>query len=118
MARSLNSPMTTSRLPSKSYVTRRYLDDFAKTAHCATVAKLGLDGFQPYLTDIILGRSSCSPWFYAGVDPYPDNDGNVAPMEVSSINDGQDYAGTILVKIRLFTDLHAPPYVVVSGKKA
>ena len=89
----------------------------AKTAHCMAVAHLGLDGFHPFLVNIILGVNIKKRWYFAG------NSGESQPpstsifdLNLKIIRDG-DYKGIILAYIRLFADLGAPTYCVVVGHK-
>ena len=87
----------------------------AKTAHCATVARYGVDGFNPLLMDIIFGRDISQLRYLIGTLPkIKEPDDGDYKIHFSSIKQGK-YRGHIICLIRIFADLHSPTYVVVSG---
>lgn len=89
----------------------------AKTAHCAAVAEFGVDGFEPYLLDIVLGRDLTCSNYYIGM--YPDLEPPIEgpfSFEVGVI-EGDPFGSCIHVKVRFFADLGAPTYSVIAGKK-
>lgn len=85
----------------------------AKIAHGYAVAYLGVDGFAPFLPEVILDESS-DPFLYVG--GYSEPPANEAALH--SVEHGYAVLGGtkfVLVRIRLFASLGAPEYVVVAG---
>jgi hypothetical protein len=90
----------------------------SKIAHCYAVLSIGVDSFEPYLTDLILGNDVSKAFFLVGGDPnhLPRMKTNFQ-AEVAQVSGGSLPAGTIVVAVRLFADLGAPAYYAVVGKQ-
>lgn len=97
-----------------------YLRVLAKTAHAFVAAELGPDAFEPFLTDIILGRSD-------DVGEYVGDKAGVASLEGATghsfkITMGETplslgpAAGLIVVFMQFWADLGSPPHLVVVGR--
>jgi hypothetical protein len=86
----------------------------AKIAHCAVVAEIGLDAFEPWLQKFILDQDDCSLHYYVGavpnhtVDPKGDHSLNLGTWGNDGIRIG--------VRIRLFCKYGTPDYEVAVGK--
>jgi hypothetical protein len=88
---------------------------FAKIAHCYATACYGIDGFTPLLLDHILGDGKFPYHFLGGTD-----DERSAGNVLHELSDELIEAnGTVylLARIRLFANLGAPTYVVVTGHR-
>jgi hypothetical protein len=83
----------------------------AKIAHGAAVAELGLGGFQPFLPDLILGRSTYLSHF-VGSPLYRRPRLPAVPRYEISLTLRQGY---VVAVVRLFADLGLPPYEVIVG---
>ncbi|MES2173296.1 MAG: hypothetical protein V4523_05045 [Pseudomonadota bacterium] len=96
-----------------------YLRSLAKTAHAFAVAKLGMDAFDPYLLDLILGRSDDVSEF-VGDDPFPGPIIEISEYDSihiylgETIDDG--LRGLVTARIVLYPVLNTPPHLVVVGK--
>lgn len=97
-----------------------YLRSLAKTAHAYAAAELGVDAFEPFLTDIILNRSD-------DVGRCVGDMPGVASLEGPSghsfkISLGQtppelgDAGGLIVVFMQFWAELGSPPHLVVVGR--
>lgn len=97
-----------------------YLRSLAKTAHAYAAAELGVDAFEPFLTDIILNRSDDVARFVGDMP-------GVASLEGPSghsfkITLGQtppelgDAGGLIVVFMQFWAELGSPPHLVVVGR--
>jgi hypothetical protein len=85
----------------------------AKIAHGYAVAYLGVDGFTPFLPNVILDESS-DPFLYVG--GFSEPPANEAALHF--VEQGHAVLGDTkfaLVRVRLFASLGAPEYVVVAG---
>lgn len=82
----------------------------AKVAHGAAVAELGLAGFQPYLPDLILGRSTNLSHFVGSALSRPRRTAAARYEVTLTLRQGYVIAG-----VRLFADLGIPPYEIVVG---
>jgi hypothetical protein len=97
-----------------------YLRWLAKTAHAFVAAQLGVDAFEPFLLDIVLGRSDDVGNFVgdmAGVASLEGPTGHSfkitlgeTPPELGAA------AGLIVVFMQLWADLGSPPHLVVVGR--
>lgn len=92
----------------------------AKIAHGAAVWTFGLDGFKPFLTNIILGIDTTDFTYFIGGDdiitPNTKEFGfDTDPFEIK-IGVGKDERELVAVNIRIFANLGAPTYQVVVGK--
>ncbi|RYZ14915.1 MAG: hypothetical protein EOP49_53400 [Sphingobacteriales bacterium] len=89
----------------------------AKTAHCAAVQKFGLDGFTPFLTDIILGNDLSKVSHLIGCRSV----GEPPAASHYEIFFGQprnpNLSKYILCSVRIFADLGAPSYLAVVGER-
>ncbi len=89
----------------------------AKTAHCCAVAEYGIEGFDPFLNDIILGKDYRRMFYYIGgrLNLQP-ADPTYYTMELGLIKTPplEEY---VHVSIRIFADLGSPTYRVVVGRR-
>lgn len=87
----------------------------AKIAHADAAARIGLDNFEPLLLDLIL-TESVDPvkliGTFAQVDPPAGTELNFQITGVEYSLDGVRYLGS---KLRLFSNLGAPTYLIVVG---
>lgn len=86
----------------------------AKIAHCQAVSDLGLDAFEPFLTDFIRGVSPVDEWpKFIGAPPEarPPADNTTAYALVH-----QNDQGFLLGRIRILGMLGAPVYDVAIGR--
>jgi hypothetical protein len=91
----------------------------AKIAHAYAVARLGIDGFNPSLTDLILGRNVVRAPELVGSEP------EIAPPASGVLHelDLLENGNFLIVRIRLFASssiegAHGfPTYLVVAGAK-
>jgi hypothetical protein len=99
-----------------------FLRMIAKIAHCFAVWNIGIDNFQPFLTDFILGKSEDNVFYYIGGYPDPPPNTNTTHIHLEYLKVNFDPAAkdeevkNVLVTVRLFGDIGAPPYFVVVGK--
>ena len=95
-----------------------FLRFLAKTAHAYAVAELGLNAFEPFLTDIILNAEPDITQFVGGYGgpPPPGRD----PESVMSAHIGQlskgPYKEWITVVLQFYPALDTPMYSVIVGK--
>lgn len=96
-----------------------WLRMIAKIAHSYTVAELGVDGFRPLLTSIILGHDRCfSHYIGARSSEIP----SAAKSYHHSVDIGECHTGTIPGKryvyalVRLFACFGAPEFFLVVGE--
>jgi hypothetical protein len=95
-----------------------YLRFLAKVAHSYAATELGLDGFDPFLLDIILKRSNDLN-LYIGDDlmesPSDDN-----PVHIFQISLGRPkvgpLVGLLVVRIQLYPMLKSPSHLIVVGR--
>ncbi len=85
----------------------------AKIAHGFLVCELGIDNFQPLVTELVLGKTDeYWPWVGGTVDwliPEPTED-------LIQVHSYHHKSGYVVVRIRIFPNLGAPTYHVVAGK--
>jgi hypothetical protein len=92
--------------------------DFArflcKIAHAITVAEYGLDAFEPWLPNFILGKDDCTlHYYFAGHENKTvDNNGDHSVSLGTWANDGV----RIGVRVRLFCRYGTPDYEIAVGK--
>ena len=89
----------------------------AKTAHCLAVAQFGVDGFEPFVIDTILGRDASDKRDLIGCKLPAE-----APIEENNelgfaVLESGTLASHILCSVRVFADLGAPTYCAIVGKK-
>ena len=86
----------------------------AKIGHAMSVAVYGLDAFEPWLPDFILGKEDCSLHYYVAghENKTVDNKGIHSVTLGTWNNDGL----RIGVRIRLFCKYGTPDYEVAVGK--
>lgn len=80
-----------------------YLRSLAKTAHAYAAAEIGLDGFEPLLTDLILGRRDDVETFVGDLpheSPFEDDPSQTMQMAIGEAKDGPG-VGYLLVRIVL-----------------
>lgn len=84
----------------------------AKIAHGMAVFTFGLDGFKPFLLDIISDKDLSQTFYYVGGEP----DISEKDAHELDVRCGIDrISGYVVVRIRLFANLGAPAYLVVVG---
>lgn len=97
-----------------------YLRSLAKTAHAFTAAELGVDAFEPFLTDLILNRSDDVGLFVgdkSGVAGLEGPTGHSFKITLGQTPDELGQAGgLIVVFMQLWADLGSPPHLVVVGR--
>lgn len=91
-----------------------FLRFLAKTAHAFAVAELGIDGFIPCLTDIILDRDDDMSIYVGGT--FPKTDGPIPP-EVTTLMSIGGVADVVAVRIQFYHVLGAPAYAIVVGRE-
>jgi hypothetical protein len=102
-----------SRMPFEPVTFARLI---AKIAHCITVRAEGIDGFEPFLTDIIRGKDLSKLWYFiGGLDTRPTPYGR--PLSTSLwVGEPGRKDDFIFAEIRLFADLGAPIYYAIVGQ--
>lgn len=95
-----------------------YLRTLAKTAHAYAAAELGVDAFEPFLTDLILKKSD-------DVGEYVGDLSGVASLEgptehtfkitLGEVSEGPA-KGSLAVFMQLWADLGTPPHLIIVGK--
>jgi len=97
----------------------------AKMAHGLAVFRYGVDGFDPFLTDLILGKDFQHPFYFIGTeDNIPPKDPLPWNANIHLLTTTKTISGTILragdhlivVRVRIFADLGAPVYKAIVGK--
>lgn len=84
----------------------------AKIAHAYAVAELGVDGFKPYLLDIILNRPPLHTGHYVGAFGHAPEGEDLHTIELHSFWE----AHGVGVEIQLFAPWSMPVYVVIAGE--
>lgn len=97
-----------------------YLRWLAKTAHAFVAAKLGVDSFEPFLTELILNRSDDVGLFVGDKSGVVSLEGPTRHSFKITLGEtpaelGQA-GGLIVVFMQLWADLGSPPHLVVVGK--
>jgi hypothetical protein len=89
----------------------------AKVAHCVAVQRFGVDGFEPFLTEIIRGIDLSKTWYFIGGDDVrpvvPIASHLLARLFIGEPKTEGDY---IFAEIRLFANLGAPIYYAIVGQ--
>ena len=97
-----------------------YLRSLAKTAHAFTAAELGIDSFEPLLTDLILNRSDNVGDFVGDMPGVASLEGPTGHSFKISLGQAPDdlgaAGGLIVVFMQLWADLGSPPHLVVVGR--
>jgi hypothetical protein len=103
-----------------------YLRFLAKIAHGFAVLLLGIDGFEPVLTPLILGDPTAIPLQYVGgsLTPHPPEFGTQLHTARIEIVEGAD-GGWVVIHLRLFCTLGqrftdrligTPNYEIIVGR--
>ena len=89
----------------------------AKIGHAYTVAMLGVDGFKPYLTDIILKRPCSVPLSYliGGARKPPIDQTVLHKLDMIMFETAEPYGYMAAANINLFPSFAFPTYRVVTG---
>lgn len=95
---------------------KSFMRMLAKIAHAQAVAAYGVDGFEPFLLDIIADRASDWCYFIGGdieIGDDRDHDGEEiwVNLAYNPLND------LLVSKMQFFTSLGAPVYTVVIGRR-
>ncbi|MFN2258324.1 MAG: HNH endonuclease [Parasphingopyxis sp.] len=90
-----------------------FLRFLAKAAHAYTTAELGIDGFEPFLNDIILNRDNDLSKYVGGT--LPDAPHKVDPAYTTLIALGSAN-GLLAVRLQFYPILGSPAYAVVVGE--
>lgn len=97
-----------------------YLRSLAKTAHAFAVAELGIEGFEPFLEDIILNRSDELARFVGdmpGVASLEGPSGHSFKITLGQTPPELGAAGGLLVVfMQYWAELGCPPHLVVVGR--
>lgn len=97
-----------------------YLRWLAKTAHAFVAAELGIDAFEPLLTDLILNRSDDVGQFVgdmAGVASLEGPTGHSFKITLGETPAELGPAGgLIVVFMQLWAELGSPPHLIVVGR--
>ncbi len=91
-----------------------FLRFLAKTAHAFAVAELGIDGFIPCLTDVILDRDDDLSTYVGGTFSKTDSP---IPPEVTTLISVGGVADLVAVRIQFYHVLGTPAYAVVVGRE-
>jgi hypothetical protein len=91
-----------------------FLRFLAKTAHAFAVAELGIDGFSPCLTDIVLDRDDDMTKYVGGTFQTTDRP---MPPEVTTLMSVGGVDDLVAVRIQFYPVLASPAYVVVVGRE-
>lgn len=91
-----------------------FLRFLAKTAHAFAVAELGIDGFTPWLTDIVLDRDDDMTKYVGGTFPTIDRP---MPPEVTTLMSVGGVDDLVAVRIQFYHVLGSPAYVVTVGRE-
>ena len=84
----------------------------AKIAHSFSVAELGFDGFDPLLTELILGKSD--HWSHCVGQLSHSAEAKTSELHRLSL----DWDGDLLVcRVQLYSKYGSPSYVVVAGRR-
>jgi hypothetical protein len=89
----------------------------AKIAHAWTVGVEGIDGFEPLLLDFILGKTNVIRDYIGCLPELPPKTEAIRKHALTTDYyriDDIEYVGS---NVRLFSDLGAPEYVVIVGKR-
>jgi hypothetical protein len=88
----------------------------AKIAHSYAVSIMGLDGFEGYLPNLIMGQQGYIPDLVGGyLDDFPpEDDGPIHHVQLQFLVG--PFGPFLAVSIRLFSFLGAPKYLVVVGR--
>jgi len=103
------------RFSTKSMDTVLFCRLLAKIAHCYAVAELGVDGFKPYLLDIIRDPDARFIGEYVGDAMAVDNRGE----DLHEVYQEDFYRKSkhVVVCVRLFGNYGLPTYWVVAGER-
>jgi len=96
----------------------RFAQFLAKIAHSHSIAAIGRDYFEPWLTPIILSQEPCA-WIHlvgGSLDLAPAEPGHALQIGFSTMSRPIDGMPLGIFSIRLFPHLGAPTYHVVVGK--
>lgn len=98
--------------PPRSTATSEYLGRMlAKIAHSYAVAELGIDGFTPFLTNIILGADTGHLSHYVGgTREIPLASNNVYEIELTTVESAAPHS-YLIVTIRLLSDVQGMPVI-------
>tara|TARA_E500000318_G_scaffold56155_1_gene52239 strand:+ start:6343 stop:7224 length:882 start_codon:yes stop_codon:yes gene_type:complete len=90
-----------------------FLRFLAKTAHAYAVAELGMDGFTPFLNDLILNKSDDLS-IYVGGTPVDERKVDPAETLLISIGGTEEF---VAVYFQCYPLLGSPAYGIVVGKR-
>lgn len=96
-----------------------FLRSLAKTAHAAAAAQLGIDAFEPFLTDVILCRSDDVAAFVGddpSASPPPVDPAQTVGILFGEALDGPG-KGLLLARFQLYPELGSPAHLVVVGRQ-
>jgi hypothetical protein len=91
-----------------------FLRFLAKTAHAFAVAELGMDGFDPFLNDIILNKSDDLSMYVGGTLPHEEREADPAETFLIFIGGTEQF---VAVYIQFYPLLGSPAYGVVVGER-
>lgn len=97
-----------------------YLRSLAKTAHAYVAAELGVDSFEPFLTDIILSLSDDVAQFVGDMSGVASLEGATEHSFKITLGEVPASAGAgeglIAVFMQLWGDLGTPPHFIIVGR--
>lgn len=91
-----------------------FLRFLAKTAHAYAVAELGMDGFTPFLNDIIRNKAHDLSQYVGGTLPLSDDKIGPAGTVVMSIGGKDDL---VAVLFQVYPSLKSPAYAIIVGER-
>lgn len=90
-----------------------FLRFLAKTAHAFVVAELGIEGFKPFLNDIILNRSDDLSNYVGGTFPPEPHEVDPANSTFMSIGGTDNF---LAVRLQFWSALSTPAFAIVVGE--
>lgn len=97
-----------------------YLRSLAKTAHAYVAAELGVDSFEPFLQEVILGRSDDLARFVGDMAGVASIEGPTAHSFKITLGETPtslgEVGGLIVVFMQFWAELGSPPHLVVVGR--
>lgn len=91
-----------------------FLRFLAKTAHAFAVAELGVDGFEPFLNDIVLNRDDDIARYVGGTQPMDEGDIDPAGTVFIQIGGAEDF---VAVFFQIYPPLKSPAYAIIVGRR-
>jgi hypothetical protein len=96
----------------------KYFRFLAKMAHAMAVAEFGYDAFEPFLPDIILGKSKTYCHYIGGEMEVPEPEDSEVSCRIHVNELAGDEDSLITVHVQLFPNYGSPIHHVVAGRRA